>query len=300
MSWWKADDYALVKYGTAIAPIGDVTAYTEVPQDIDWTPFLSWSATKDNAPKRRPEDKAPTLRRAVWWRPTLQPPSAGVAEQMRQWCQQYGCPGTLLLWAERLVDPAVPPRPRTPSATQVRHDRVGHLWQRHAYSVPSADADEAGAYLAERFHYVEFLPPDFTQGREVTRLAPTAVAACFGNRLTRFPSPGSADFWQRYREPTVELLRASHYLRDVAAAAPSDKSVHHAAMAELKAGVALSGSHWQVASLLHAYSLHREPQQAQCPQCEKLFTPQKSKQIFCKRLCENTFNRKFQKRSPRG
>ena len=287
VSWWKAKDYTLVKGGTAIAPIGDVTPYTKVPQDIDWTPFLSWSA---------PKDTAPTRQRLEWWWPTLQPPSADIAEQMRQWCQQYGCPGTLLLWAKRLVDPAAPPTPETPSATQVRHDRVGHLWQRHAYGVPLEDTDEPGAYLAERFHHVQLLPPTFTEGREVTMLPPTAVAAFFAAPRDAYPSPTTAEFWQRYREPTVELLRASHYLRDVAAAATSDKSVHRAARAELNAGVSLSDSRWQAASLLHAYSLHREPRQAQCPKCQELFTPSAAKQIFCTRRCENTYNRRLQKR----
>jgi len=287
VSWWKAEDYKLVKGGTAIAPIGDVKAYAVMPQEIDWTPFLSWSAT-GNA--------AHTPQRFEWWRPTLQRPSADVAEQMRQWCQRYGCPGTLLLWAKRLVDPAAPPTSKTPSATQVRHDRVGHVWQRRAYSVPIAKADDAGAYLAKRFHHVELLPPRFTQGLEVKMLTPTAVGVFFKRRLAKFPSPSTAGFWQRYQEPTVELLRASHYLRDVAATATSDEPLHHAAMAELNAGVSLSGSSWQVASLLHAYSLHREPRQAKCPQCEELFTPEVAKQIFCKRRCENTFNRRFQKR----
>ncbi len=287
VSWWKAKDYTLVKGGTAIAPIGDVTPYTKVPQDIDWTPFLSWSA---------PDDNAPTRRHVEWWRPTLAPPSADIAKEMRQWCQQYGCPGTLLLWAKRLVDPAAPPTPETPSATQVRHDRVGHLWRRHAYGVPLEDTDEPGAYLAERFHHVQLLPPTFTEGREVTMLSPTAVAAFFAAPRDAYPSPTTAEFWQRYREPTVELLRASHYLRDVAAAATSDKPLHHAAMAELKAGVSLNGSCWQAASLLHAYSLHREPRQAQCPKCQELFTPSAAKQIFCTRRCENTYNRRLQKR----
>lgn len=287
VSWWKAKDYTLVKGGTAIAPIGEVTAYTVVPQEIDWTPFLSWSD---------PKDTAPTRQRFEWWRPTLAPPSADIAKEMRRWCQQYGCPGTLLLWAERLVEP---PTSETPSATQVRHERVGHLWQRHAYGVPLEDADEPGAYLAERFHHVQLLLPTFTEGREVAMLSPTAVAAFFSAPLVAYPSPTTADFWQQYREPTVELLRASHYLRDVAAAATSDKPLHRTAMAELKAGVSLNGSRWQAASLLHAYSLHREPRQVQCPECQELFTPSAAKQIFCKRRCENTYNRRFQKRLPR-
>ena len=279
VSWWKAKDYKLMNYGKTIAPIGEVTAYAVVPQDIDWTPFLSWSA---------PKDTAPTRQRLEWWWPTLQPPSADIAKEMRQWCQQYGCPGTLLLWAKRLVGP---PTSETPSATQVRHDRVGHLWQRHAYGVPLEDADEPGAYLAERFHHVQLLPPTFTKGREVTMLSPTAVAAFFAAPRDAYPSPTTADFWQQYREPTVELLRASHYLRDVAAAATSDKPLHHTAMAELKAGVSLSGSGWQAASLMHAYSLQREPKMVPCRECEKPF-PLNGKQMFCKDTCENTYNQR--------
>lgn len=288
-SWWKAEDYKLVKDGTAIAPIGAVQPHHVLPQDIDWASFLAWSAT-GNA--------AHTPRRFEWWRPTLLPPSADVAEQMRQWCRQHGCPGTLLLWAKRLVDPAAPPTPKTPSATQVRHDRVGHVWQRRAYSVPIAKADDAGAYLAKRFHHVELLPPRFTQGLEVKMLTPTAVAAFFKRRVAKFTSPAKADFWQRYREPTVELLRASHYLRDVAAAATSDETVHQAAMADLKAGVGLSGMHWQVASLLHAYALRPEPKLVSCRRCNEPFLLN-GKQMFCDDTCENSYNKKERRNKPR-
>jgi hypothetical protein len=316
LRWWRGTNYRLSPDNRHIECSGPFERTERALDDIDWAEVLAWSRGCVG-PRWDWDGAAP---------PAFDVPKTTVLNSMLDWCSRFGCPGTLLFQTELLalpVSPAVtdddPPAPA--GLEQTVYHRVGARWITQTEAcldddrpdIPhdqTADGeapgpeDAGGTAPAEATPDVVSWSRGFVQLAErwrpltvvngivtpVTMLPAEAFAHMVNGDLADCPNPESPDFWAVYREPTVELLRVSWYLREWTAriASPVTESENERWRLFPHTGFYPNDDglpEWRVASFFHAYTLQPDFAPRICSWCKLPYFSANARKEYCREKC---------------
>jgi len=289
--WWRGRNYALTPDGRHIICQGPFRQKELSPRDIDWDTVLGWSRHTSLRPGWT---DAP---------PTFVVPDEETRESMLRWCAFHGCPGTLLFQAHTLggrlgIEVDYDDDPGNGRDVFLRYRRMGPRWVVESTYCERYDPDHesdsdpealAGAELDE--HWQDVTMTDDRQLGHVTTLDATGVAQFLTCPVSECPPPQTPQFWAVYREPILELLRASWRLRQWVSqiVATDGRAQRAAASMEPHTGFVLNDDgvpELRVASLFHAFALRNRSDLRACPCCLTGFYPRSPRQIYCTTTCQ--------------